>query len=43
MQDKMQYEREEMKDRYANLDGLVRAELARKDDQIGAMQAMLET
>ena len=35
--DKQQYEREEMRDKYAGLDSLVRAEFSRKDEQIRNM------
>ena len=41
--EKSKHEREEMRDRYAALDSIVRAEFQRKDEAILALQNSLET
>jgi hypothetical protein len=41
--DKINYEREEMRDRYKSMDALVRAEFQRKDEALRTLQAIFET
>ena len=41
--EKAKHEREEMRDRYAAMDAVVRAEFQRKDEAIMALQTSLET
>ena len=41
--EKSKHEREEMRDRYAAMDSIVRAEFQRKDEAILALQNSLET
>lgn len=40
--DKARYEREEMRDRYSQMDQIVRTEFQRKDEAIASLQANLE-
>jgi hypothetical protein len=42
-QEKSKHEREEMRDRYAAMDAVVRSEFQRKDEAIMALQTSLET
>ena len=41
-EDKMNYEKEEMRDRYKAMDSLIRAEFLRKDEQIFSIQNLIE-
>ena len=41
--ERINYEREEMRDKYSNMDALVRAEFQRKDEAIRALQNIMET
>lgn len=41
-EEKMNYEKEEMRDRYMAMDSLVRAEFQRKEESIRALQSMVE-
>ena len=43
IQEKTKHEREEMRDRYAAMDAVVRSEFQRKDEAIMALQNSLET
>ncbi len=43
IEEKQQYEREEMRDRYMAMDSLVRAEFQRKDEAIKSLQGIFET
>ena len=43
MNEKQNYEREEMRDRYKAMDSLVRAEFQRKDEAILALNRLIET
>ena len=42
-QEKARHEREEMRDRYAAMDAVVRSEFQRKDEAILSLQTSLET